>query len=255
MDAKGKLYGTAGGGSGSGTVFELSSSGGTWSESVLHDFGGTNKTSGYFTIGNLTIDSQGNLYGLADEGGDLSCGNGNGCGVAYKLWRTNGWKETVLHSFAGGSDGAIPLGGRLAYDSKGNLYGGIGIGGGSGCAGNGCGAVFRLTSGVSGWKESVIHQSGNGSTGGDPASDLIFDQAGNAYGTAGIGGGMQCDCGAVYKLASGTNGQWKYSVLHAFNGDDGNSPTGIIMDSNGILYGTTLLGGPAGHGVVFEITP
>jgi uncharacterized repeat protein (TIGR03803 family) len=237
MDSKGNLYGTAGGGPGSGTVFELSPNGGTWTESILHDFGGSNKTGGYFTIGNLTMDSQGNLYGLADEGGDLSCGNGNGCGVAYKLWRANGWKETVLHSFAGGNDGAIPLGGQLAFDSKGNLYGGTENGGGSGCGVSGCGAVFRLTNGVSGWKESVIHRFGSGVAGSAPASDLIFDPAGNAYGTAATGGGMQCVCGAVYKLTPGTNGQWRYSVLHAFNGDDGSTPTGIIKDSSGNLYG------------------
>jgi uncharacterized repeat protein (TIGR03803 family) len=255
MDSKGNLYGTAGGGTGSGTVFELSRSGGGWTESVLHDFGGTNKTGGYFTIGNLTMDDQGNLYGLADEGGDLSCGNGNGCGVAFKLWRANGWKETVLHSFAGGSDGAIPLGGQLAFDSKDNLYGGTENGGGLECGGSGCGTVYRLTNGVSGWKESVIHQFGSGTTGSAPTSDLIFDQVGNAYGTATIGGGMQCDCGAVYKLIPGANGQWKYSVVHAFNGDDGNTPTGIMIDTSGNLYGTTALGGSGEHGVVFEITP
>ncbi|HEY6765294.1 MAG TPA: choice-of-anchor tandem repeat GloVer-containing protein [Candidatus Sulfotelmatobacter sp.] len=211
---------------------------------------------GYFAGGDLSLDSKGNLYGLTQQGGNVSCGNGIGCGVAYKLWRFNGWKETVLHAFAGGNDGAAPSGGALAFDSKGNLYGGTAIGGGIGCsAGLGCGTVFKLASGVSGWRETVIHQFGNGSKGADPSGGLVFDQAGNAYGTAGAGGGMQCVCGAVYKLVPGANGQWKYSVLHAFNGDDGNTPSGLMVDAVGNLYGTTVLGGPGTQGVVFEITP
>jgi uncharacterized repeat protein (TIGR03803 family) len=259
MDASGDLYGAAGGGMpGAGAVFELSPSGGTWIESVLHGFGGkSNVTFGYETVGNLTLDSKGNLYGLTDLGGNLSCLPGSqGCGVVYKLWRSNGWKETVLHAFGGGNDGAVPSGGPLVFDSKGNLYGGTLIGGGTGCGGGGCGTVYRLTSGVSGWREGTVHQFGNGSQGGGLVGGLTLDTAGNLYGTAGTGGGMQCVCGAVYKLTPGANGQWKYSVLHAFNGSDGNTPkSGLIRDQNGNLYGTTVLGGAGGNGVVFEITP
>jgi uncharacterized repeat protein (TIGR03803 family) len=252
LDSKGNLYGTAGGGMpGAGAVFELSPSGGNWSEKVLYNFG-SSKTLGFFPVGNLTFDSQGNLYGLAQEGGDLSCRNGTGCGVAYKLWRSNGWKETVLYSFTGTNDGAVPNGGPLVFDSKGSLYGGTEIGGGTGCSA-GCGTLFKLAPGVSGWKEIVTHRFGSGSSGSFPVGNLIFEQAGISYGITGAGGGMTCECGAVYKLTAGANGQWQYSLLHAFNGDDGNTPNGLSADANGNLYGTTVLGGSGEHGVVFEI--
>jgi uncharacterized repeat protein (TIGR03803 family) len=257
FDSKGNLYGVGGGGKpGAGTIFELSPNGGAWSERVLYNFGST-EALGISPYGNLVFDSADNLYGLAPLGGDTSCvqDGGGGCGVVYKLWRANSWKETVPHTFVGGSDGARPGNGPLVFDTKGGLYGSAPTGGGTGCGG-GCGVVFKLTNGVSGWKEGVIHQFGNGRTGSYPVGGLVFDQAGNVYGTVGAGGGMQCECGAAYKLTPSANGQWKYNVLHAFNGSDGNSPeSGLIMDGSGNLYGTTVLGGSVGYGVVFEITP
>jgi uncharacterized repeat protein (TIGR03803 family) len=198
FDSKGNLYGVGGGGMpGAGTVFELSPSGGSWVEKVLYNFG-SSKALGISPYGNLVFDPADNLYGLTPFGGDMSCvqDGGSGCGVVYKLWRTNGWKETVPHTFVGGSDGASPGNGPLIFDSKGSLYGSAPSGGGTGCSG-GCGVVFKLTNGVSGWKESVIHQFGNGSSGSYPVGGLIFDQGGNAYGTVAAGGGMQCVCGAA----------------------------------------------------------
>jgi uncharacterized repeat protein (TIGR03803 family) len=258
FDSKGNLYGAAGGGMpGAGAVFELSPSGGSWIEKVLYNFG-SSEALGIFPFGNMTFDSVGNLYGSTSMGGDMSCvqDGGGGCGVVYKLWRSNGWKETVLHIFTGGSDGINPAGGPLVFDAKGNLYGSTLDGGSTGCAGGGCGTVFKLSVGVNGWREGVIHQFGNGGNGSNPVGGLVFDQAGNAYGATFAGGGMECDCGAVFKLSLGGTGQWKYNLLHGFSGSDGTAPqNGLIIDAAGKLYGTTVLGGSGEHGVVFEITP
>jgi uncharacterized repeat protein (TIGR03803 family) len=140
----------------------------------------------------------------------------------------------------------------LALDKSGNLYGAT-IQGGS----TGCGMLFKLTHTTNGWKESVVHDFTQPTSGCGP-SVLTFDQAGNLYGTAG-GGTGQCEagCGVAFKLTPGSGGKWNYSVLHHFTGNDGAYPdAGVILDKKGNLYGTTELGG-GGHsvGVVFEITP
>ena len=258
IDSKGNLYGAGGTGTpGAGAVYEVSHGSGGWTERVIYNFG-SDDALGHFPVGNLTFDSTGNLYGLTLEGGDLSCsqGDGGGCGVVYKLWRASGWKETVLHSFTGNNDGAKPGNEQLVFDGAGNLYGSTLDGGGTGCnVGSGCGAVFKMTEGASGWREGVIYQFGNGSNGAIPVGGLVFDSAGNAYGTTGGGGSSQCSCGVVYKLAPGSGGQWKYSVLHTFSGPDGEDPSSaLIIDGEGNLYGTAAVGGAGGGGVVFEIT-
>jgi uncharacterized repeat protein (TIGR03803 family) len=86
---------------------------------------------------------------------------------------------------------------------------------------------------------------------------MVFDQAGNLYGVN-SGGMVACDgigCGVVFKLTPQANGTWKYSVVHKFNGEDGASPVGIIIDDQGNLFGTTSRGGTYNAGVAFEITP
>lgn len=259
LDGKGNLYGAGGTGTpGAGAIFELSPSNRSWTEKVIYNFG-ANKTLGYYPYGNLIFDSMGNLYGLTIEGGDLSCtdGNGAGCGVAYKLAHSStGWSEVVLHSFAGTTDGGIPSIGQLTFDSKANLYGTTLDGGGTGCnAGTGCGAVFKVAHGTGSWKETVTHTFGNGSNGYSPSAGLTFDPTGNAYGVTAYGG-SGCGCGVVYKLAPGANGKWTYSVIHAFEGSDGAQPaSGLIIDAAGNLYGTAVLGGSGGSGVVYQITP
>jgi len=138
VDAKGNLYGTTvyGGAVGYGVVFELTASG---SESILHTFEGG--LDGAYPSSGLITDGQGNLYGTTESGGGSGCG-GTGCGTVFKV--TPAGVETVLYSFAGGSDGAEP-GGGLLFDNNGNLYGTTLEGGGSGCGGDGCGTVFALS--------------------------------------------------------------------------------------------------------------
>jgi len=87
---------------------------------------------------------------------------------------------------------------------------------------------------------------------------MVFDKAGNLYGTA-SGGVADCGgytCGVVFKLTPQKNGKWNYSVLHKFNGSDGGFVVyGVILDEKGNLYGTTQSFGKYNAGVAFEITP
>ena len=154
-----------------------------------------------------------------------------GCGVVFEL---SGDKETVLHRFTGGADGAFPQAG-LVMDASGALYGTAPAGG---SAGNGL--VFKMV----GKKETVLHSFTGGKDGAEPASSLLLDAAGNLYGTAAYGGDIDCEypdgCGVVFKLAGK-----RLTALHTFKGSpDGEEPiAGVIMDAEGNLYGTTYRGG------------
>jgi hypothetical protein len=95
---------------------------------------------------------------------------------------------TVLHSFCSKpscSDGAFPRG-RLLADSKGNLYGATSKGGGSGCFGQGCGVVFKLSPPIppaTKWTETVLYSFKGGNDGASPQGSLLADSKGNLYGT------------------------------------------------------------------------
>ena len=153
MDAAGNLYGTtmAGGQRGNkqcpdggcGVVFELSpAASGDWQETVLYAFSGL--TDGGSPRGGVVLDAEGNIYGTTEYGGRSA--GGSGYGVVFKLSQTAGvWKETVLHTFTGVPDGALPIA-SLVLNAAGNLYGTTTQGGHSGCEGNtGCGTVFEIT--------------------------------------------------------------------------------------------------------------
>jgi uncharacterized repeat protein (TIGR03803 family) len=89
-----------------------------------------------------------------------------------------------------------------------------------------------------------------------PIAGVIFDSAGNLYGTT-TGGGSY-SYGTVYELSPQTGGGWTQTILHSFNNNlvDGYEPyAGLAMDSAGILYGTTRAGGGQDDGTVFELTP
>jgi uncharacterized repeat protein (TIGR03803 family) len=124
------------------------------------------------------------------------------------------------------------------------------------------GTVFELSPGADGgWTEKILHSFDlNGKDGARPRAGLIFDGAGNLYGTTEWGGEVGCDppngCGTVFKLTPGTNGQWIHTGLHSFGGnrDGANPEASLIFDANGNLYGTTVAGGRS-YGTVFELTP
>jgi len=168
--------------------------------------------------------------------------------------RATAQQEKILHSF-NGTDGAGP-GAPLIMDAKGNFYGTTVAGGtGTGC-GSGCGTVFELTHG-GGWTAKVLHQFtlNSGKDGVNPRAGLIFDAAGNLYGTT-YGGGAH-DEGMVFELSPSAGGRWTEKILYSFKRHaDGIYPwAGLIFDSAGNLYGTTLYGGAFSQGTVFELTP
>jgi uncharacterized repeat protein (TIGR03803 family) len=278
FDAAGNLYGTTarGGTFDKGAVFQLSpGAGGTWTESVLYSFG--DGTDGATPASGLIFDAAGNLYGTTEQGGTStgSCGGG-GCGTVFQLSPGAGgtWTESVLYSFGGGTDGAVPFAG-LIFDAAGNLYGTTYIGGNStDCYIHGCGTVFQLSPGAGGtWTENVLYKfcSADGCTDGSaPEAGLIFDTAGNLYGTTSWGGDSNLcggiGCGLVFQLSPGTGGAWTETVLHTFHyrrahNNDGATPYGaeVIFDAAGNLYGTTYAGGANGTGscggTVFRLMP
>ena len=258
-DSVGNLYGTTlfGGDYGYGVVFKIDSH--TGNESVLYSFTGGNDGGYPYAV---ILDSVGNLYGVAQNGGE------SGDGVVFEM--DTAGHETVLHSFSG-SDGADPIS-VLLFDSQGNLYGTTFAGGansGNGCA-FGCGVVFKLSPQPSGlWSETVLYSFcslGQCADGALPVTGpLVRDSQGNLFGTTERGGsyqncfGADSGCGVVFELSPAGN----ETILHNFSGgSDGNLPyAGLAMDASGNLYGTAGLGGdascypPNGCGVVFELTP
>jgi uncharacterized repeat protein (TIGR03803 family) len=249
FDKAGNLYGETvwGGTNNMGTVFALMPKGGVWTETVLHNFAGTD---GSFPWGTLIFDASGNLYGTTQTGGTY------GYGTVFEMTPTTkgAWKEKVIYSFNGanGKDGAGPLAGVI-FDGSGNLYGTSELGGVYSF-----GTVFELTpTAGGGWKEKILH-SFNPSTkdGVAPNASLIFDTAGNLYGTT-LEGGVS-GLGTVFELAPKTGGGWKETVLHSFNsnGRDGYFPfASLIFDGSGNLYGATSVGGTKSGGTVFELSP
>jgi uncharacterized repeat protein (TIGR03803 family) len=172
----------------------------------------------------------------------------------------NAQTETILHTFLGGNDGTFPNAGVI-FDAAGNLYG-TAQGGGtsSSCGINGCGIVFELSP-VSGggWTKTVLYDFAGGNDGIEPIGALIFDGAGNLYGTTAAGGSGACEggCGIVFELSPITGGGWSEKVLYTFaGGEDGIEPTSsLVFDASGNLYGTTVSGGVHRYGTVFQLKP
>jgi uncharacterized repeat protein (TIGR03803 family) len=256
FDQAGNLYGTASQGTPNheGAVFELTPDGnGSWSETVLHSFCSlSNCTDGSQPYAGLILDQEGNLYGTTEGSGP------KGGGVAFKL-TPNGdgtWSESVLHSFCpycGDGDGVFA---GLIFDQTGNLYGTTFYGGTTGS-----GIVYKLTPNPNGtWKEKILHAFSGIADGAGPASGVIFDTAGNLYGTTSYSTDSS-NAGTVFQLTPNSDGSWKEKVLHRFTGGkDGGSPRGTLtFDAAGNLYGTTYSGGVPpcrnGCGVVFKLTP
>lgn len=233
-DEAGNLIGTTGygGTTGNGTIYRLSKTG---QETILHNFRGP-EGANPFTA--LIRDSSGNLYGTASLGG------ASGNGTVFEL--THNGHMTLLHSFSNGTDGANPYAG-LTRDSVGNLYGTTYYGGAA-CHTFGCGTVFMIdTQG----NETILHAFGESDGHYPDFGTLAMDASGNLYGTTYAGG--TADMGVVFEVtSSGTE-----SVLYNFTGgaDEGFPVSGLVRDSSGNLYGTTLGNAPTTNGTVFKITP
>jgi uncharacterized repeat protein (TIGR03803 family) len=234
------------------TLLALGTGASAATEKVLHAF---DLTDGGQPSGGLVFDAQGNLYGTTLEGGT----SGQKAGTVFELSPASdgSWTETVLYSFTGGQDGAGPNG-RVIFDAQGNLYGTTAYGGASNF-----GTVFKLTRGSDGtWTEAVLHSFTDGTDGESPFAGLVFDPAGNLYGTT-VDGGTTNGFGTVFSLKPVSEGRWKEEVIHRFQGGrDGIYPFGgVIVDAAGNLYGATSYGGGLGCvgllgcGTVFKLRP
>jgi len=252
LDAAGNIYGTTayGGDVGGvdcsvgpwycGVIFKLApNADGTWTESVLYSFDGNY---GWNASG-VVLDAAGNLYGTTDYGGEC----------VYELTPNSdgSWTFNVVFAFDE-TNGLDPFSPLLTWDSAGNLYGTTAYGGrGTDCWNGTCGLVYELAPSGGGWDETIIHSFMGGNDGATPFTGLVFDKAGNLYGTTyenGSGG-----YGTVFRITS-WGGKWKNQVIHAFSGSDGQGPLGMmVFDRRGRLYGVTQYGGRYGNGTVYQM--
>jgi uncharacterized repeat protein (TIGR03803 family) len=250
FDQAGNLYGTTQqggtgcGGRGCGLVFELSpQAGGGWSYQVIHAFGGIY---GETPLWGVVLDAAGNLYGTTADGG------ANNFGTVFQLRPTStGWSEQVLYSFTGVDDGGNPSTG-VVLDASGNLYGTTTTG-----AANKQGTIFELVKSGSSWSPKILLDLYN--LDGTGPSPLVFDAAGNLYGTATAGGfNRNHKDGTVFELSPSSGGTWTSSVIFAFTGPEtaGYNPVGgVVFDPTGNLYGTAEAGGygDAFGGSIYEL--
>ena len=252
FDRAGNLYGTttAGGDHGMGVIFELTRSGNTWTETVLHSFTGVD---GATPETGVILDADGNLYGTTAFGGAFNQGS------VYQLAHSgSGWVLNTLYSFQAADDGYNPIGG-LIFDGVGNLYGSA-VFGGSG----GGGTIFELSPSGGAWQFTLLAAiPPGGYIPGGPTGSLAFGAGGNLYGTTNSNGVY--GLGSVFKLHYNGSG-WTYTTLHDFSNsqNDGEFPVpGPTIGPLNTLYGTASNGGlqgmncifEAGCGIVWEITP
>jgi len=235
--------------------------------SAIYNFAGGEL--GAIPYAGVTMDLQGNLYGVTYAGGRGSCSSlgFTGCGTVFKLTKRNSqWLYSELYVFAGGRDGAGPLE-RVIMGPNGSLYGTTSAGGGGVCASllglPGCGTVFDLQPPLSvcevvscPWRETQLYvfqgSANGGSDGAAPDSEVVFDQVGNLYGVTYEGGSSSL--GTVYEL-SPSGGAWTKDTIWNFTGgiDQSHPESTLVFDAEGNLYGTVF--GNPGNGAVFELAP
>jgi uncharacterized repeat protein (TIGR03803 family) len=249
FDQQGRIYGTASsdGRYDSGVVYRLVHEGEGWVLSPIYSFN-FHDHDGNTPYARVVFGPDGLLYGTTNVGGAHDFGTvfslrppATACTAALCPW-----DETILYSFTGGADGGYPYYGDLIFDQAGNIYGTTYAGGSSSQ-----GVIFKLTRSGSGWTESVLWGFSRGSDGANPLSGVIFDNAGNLYGTTSSGGSNSL--GTVYEL-SPTQSGWSETTLYSFtNNDNGGGSGGLIMDAQGDLFGIT--GGSDSGGAAYELTP
>lgn len=219
---------------GCGTVFKISSTG---KMTIVHSF--QSGTDGANPIADLARDSAGNLYGTTLDGGSSNAG------TVFKI--DSAGRESVLYAFLGATDGGLPHAGLLR-DDAGNLYGTTSSGGV-----NSGGTIFKVDSAGN---HTILYNFCSQSCldGQTPMGKLARDSAGNLYGTTQSGG--NAFAGVVFELDTNGVETVLYNFCNVGNCSDGNGPlSGVTRDSQGNLYGTTIYGGTADYGAVFELTP
>ena len=238
IDSTGNLFGTTHGATpNSGSVYEIAA--GTHAVSTLYSFSGPD---GAGPNSGLIKDASGNLYGTTSFGGAQNVNGDPGYGTVFEVSAGTNTLST-LYSFTGGSDGGNPMG-NLIFDASGNLYGTT-----SGNYGeSGSGTVFEIAAGTHALTTLVNFDVTNGV---NPVAGLVADADGNLYGTT-VGLGAAGSYGTVFEIASVTH---TLSTLYSFTGgSDGFDPQGgLIVDSHGNIFGTTVSDGTRFTGTVFEI--
>jgi uncharacterized repeat protein (TIGR03803 family) len=242
------FYGTTqeGGNPGVGVVYRLAHVGGRWIVTPIYTFLGGYY--GAFPYARVIVGLNNTLFGTTLNGGYY------GQGTVFNLIPPAaacsavacGLMNTVIYRFLGGNDGGVPQYGDLIFDQQGNIYGTT-----TGLTGPG--TVYELTPVNGGWTESILYRFDSENTGVSPEGGVIFDQAGNLYGTTSSGGAY--GQGTVFRLSPSGSG-WAETILYSFQGSsDGAYPTGgLVLDQSGNLYGTAS-GGFHSPGSVFELSP
>jgi uncharacterized repeat protein (TIGR03803 family) len=228
-------------------------------EHILHSFTGS-RGDGSGPQGLVLVDQAGNVYGSTPYGANRGgiCAALGGCGMVFRAVNRNGaFVYNPLYLFHG-NDGAQPYAG-VVVGPNGVVYGTTLSGGGTGCGGNGCGVVFKLTPAsmfcrmaFCSWDETVIYNpSGSGPSG--FFSTVMVDNAGNLYGESFSGGSF--GSGTVYKLSPSGGGNYTETTLYSFTGgaDGGKPMSEVAIDAAGNIYGTAAFGGADGNGTVFKL--
>ncbi len=230
QESDGNFYGTTsnGGGFGKGTVFAIKTDG---TLTTVASFPGPVQGAG--ADSGIVQAADGSFYGETYLGGVY------GLGTVYRL--TPAGVLTILHSFAGGSEGALGFN-ALVQGSDGNFYGSTEAGGTSNK-----GTIFTMTP-AGGFTTLYTFTGPDGAT---PQSALVQGADGNFYGTT-IGGGANGKGTAFVITPAGI-----LTTLHSFNGPgDGRSPYApLLLASDGNFYGATRGGGSGAKGTLFRMTP
>jgi uncharacterized repeat protein (TIGR03803 family) len=262
-DSQGHLFGTANSQAGQGLAFEVDIA--TKATTTIYNF-----QSYTLPTSPLIVGPGGTIYGASYSGA-------TGCGTVFELTPPakgqRVWSETTLYTFLGPNDGCEPT--NVVLDEHGNAYGAT-LSGGT----NNLGTIFELippSQGSGTWTEETIHTFTSADVGkrklpnasvppkgyvGLYENAVAIDDSGNLFGTT-FGGGTTGN-GSVYEL-SPSGGSWNFAILYSFAGiPDGASPAGnVTIGKGGVLYGTTLFGGPVtawgggitGLGTLWELTP
>ncbi|MGA9681688.1 MAG: choice-of-anchor tandem repeat GloVer-containing protein, partial [Candidatus Sulfotelmatobacter sp.] len=207
-------------------------------EIVLHEFSA--QQHGAWPVG-IVSDSQGNIFGATESGGQYNLG----AIFEFSPNPGGGWTETVLHSFAGGSDGSGAY--TPVVDAAENVYG-VSTG-----AYGGCNCVYKLARNTQGiWTKTVIYtfQASQGYVNGV----LVIDAAGNLYG--GLSYYTNGSFSSVFKLAP-SGDTWSETTLYTFSAGAVSNSTivALVVDSNSNVFGTLSETATATQGLLFELTP